>query len=183
MKKILLAAACTMNVMAAWAQQAPAPKKPSGPYQICLWPNPCAPRGGQTAPKAPASEEAKPQTEAVPTDPLTQAVIQGTVGNEGIVSSIRLSKEHTGVARDQIVTRGTGLRDALAPVGTAGLPSSAVPPSKNGAKKAADDDWVEVDSKSPSAGQLNDMRGERKALKTGAESSSGALGRMYKDKK
>lgn len=180
MNKIILAAALTMNFVAASAQQAAAPQKPSGPFQICLWPNPCAPRGGQTAPK---TEEAKPQTEGIPSDPLTRAVLQGAVGSDGIVSSIRLSKEHTGVARDQIITRGTGLRDALAPVGTSALPTSKVPPSKNGAKKAADDEWVTVDSKGAGAEQLNDMRGERKALKTGTESSNGALGRMWKDKK
>ena len=52
-----------------------------------------------------------------------------------------------------------------------------------GAKKPAADEWGTVDVPSETAGQLNDMRTERRALTTGAEGSHRALGRMWKDKK
>lgn len=178
MKTILSLAAAVLMTSAASAQE-PAPAKPSGPFQICLFPNPCGP-GRAKAPKPEA-----PKVEAVPTDPLTRAVVNGTIarGEDGIVSSIRLSPAHTGTGREQIVTRGTGLRDALAPARDAGLPASALPANKDGAKGAAEDEWVNVDSKTPSAGQLNEMRTERKAAKSSGEAGATAAGRMFKTTK
>ena len=171
-----LAAAVLVTATASAQETAPTPAKPSGPYQICLWPNPCAPRRG-AAPKVEA-----PKVEAVPSDPLTRAVVNGNVarGDDGIVSSIRLSPSHTGTGREQIITRGTGLRDALAPVKGAALPASALPATKDAAKGAAEDEWVNVDSASASAGQLNEMRTERKASKSSGEAGAAATGRMFK---
>lgn len=185
---MILAAAVTLAGTFARAQEAPkAPAKPSGPFQICLYPNPCAPRRGTpTPPKDSAKPDAPKPIESVPGDPLSRAVLQGSItrGEDGIVSSIRLSAEHTGTDRDQIITRGTGLRDALAPLpSSASLPGSKVPANKNGAKNAAEDEWVTVESGSASAGQLNEMRDERKAMKAGGETSHSATGRMWKDKK
>lgn len=185
MKTFLPLLAATLITATASAQEAaptPAPTKPSGPYQICLWPNPCAPR------RAPAPKPEAPKVEsvpAVPADPLTRAIVNGNAerGDDGIVSSIRLSPSHTGTGSEQIVTRGTGLRDALAPASGAGLPASRLPANKNAAKGAAEDEWVEVDSKTASAGQLNDMRSERKAASTGTEKASAATGRMWKNHK
>lgn len=181
MKTILSLAAATLMTATASAQEAaPAPAKPPAPFQICLWPNPCGARGA-AAPKPEA-----PKVEAVPTDPLTRAVVNGTVarGEDGIVSSIRLSPSHTGTGREQIVTRGTGLRDALAPAkGSAALPDSKLPANKDGAKGAAEDEWVTVDAKTASAGQLNEMRSERKAAKSAGEAGSAATGRMFKNRK
>lgn len=182
MKTFLPLLAATLLTATASAQEgtpAPAPTKPSGPYQICLWPNPCAPR------RAPAPKPESPKVEsvpAVPADPLTRAIVNGNAerGDDGIVSSIRLSPSHTGTGSEQIVTRGTGLRDALAPARDASLPSSTVPANKNGAKGAAEDEWTTVDSKTASAGQLNEMRSERKASKSAGEAGSTAAGRMFK---
>ena len=117
----------------------------------------------------------------MPVDPLTRAVVNGAVarGEDGIVSSIRLPASHTGTGREQIVTRGTGLRDALAPARDAGLPASALPANKDAAKGAAEDEWVSVDSKSASAGQLNEMRTERKAAKSSGAAGAAAAGRMF----
>lgn len=177
--KTFLSLAATFLVTATASAQQPTPKptKPEPTFQICLWPNPCAPRRG---PKVEA-----PKVEAVPSvpgDPLTRAIVNGNAerGDDGIVSSIRLSPSHTGTGSEQIVTRGTGLRDALAPASGAGLPASALPANKNAAKGAAEDEWVEVDSKAPSAGQLNEMRAERKASKSAGEAGSTAAGRMFK---
>lgn len=176
---ILSLAATALLTVTASAQDAAPATKPSGPFQICLFPNPCGP-GRAKAPKPEA-----PKVEAVPTDPLTRAVVNGTIarGEDGIVSSIRLSPSHTGTGREQIVTRGTGLRDALAPARDAALPASALPANKNGAKGAAEDEWVNVDSKTPSAGQLNEMRTERKAAKSSGEAGATAAGRMFKTNK
>lgn len=183
---MILAAAVTLAGTAVSAQEAPKPPvKPSGPFQICLYPNPCSGRRAAPPKDAPKPDTAKP-IESVPGDPLSRAVLQGSItqGEDGIVSSIRLSPEHTGTNRDQIITRGTGLRDALAPLpSTAALPASKVPAKKDGAKGAAEDEWVTVDSQSASAGQLNEMRDERKAMKSGGESAHTATGRMWKDKK
>lgn len=181
----------TLAGAAAHAQQGQAPQKPSGgTFQICLFPNPCGPNAPQPqqppAPKPDKAEPAKAGVEAIPADPLTQAVVDGSVasGEGGIVSSIRLSPAQTGVGREQIITHGTALRDALAPVRrNSKLPSSVVPARKDAAKSAAEDEWVEVDSKSAAAGQLNGMRAERKALQGGAEQATGAGRRMYKDAK
>ena len=183
MKLLLPLLAATLLTATASAQdKPPAPAKPSGTFSICLWPNPCGASG--KAPAAPKPEA--PKVEAVPAgDPLTRAVVNGTVarGDDGIVSSIRLSPAHTGTGREQIVTRGTGLRDALAPVkGSAALPDSKLPANKNGAKGAAEDEWVTVDSESASAGQLNEMRTERKASKSSGTSGA-AAGRMFKANK
>ncbi|TBR21704.1 hypothetical protein EPO15_09580 [bacterium] len=181
MKMLLSLAAAALMTSTASAQEAkPQPVKPSGPFQICMWPNPCGARGTAPTPKPEA-----PKVEAVPADPLTRAVVNGTVarGDDGIVSSIRLSPSHTGTDHEQIVTRGTGLRDALAPAGTASLPASKLPANKDGAKGAAEDEWVTVDSKSASAGQLNEMRTERKAAQSGGEKAAAATGRMFKTHK
>ncbi|MBI3299305.1 MAG: hypothetical protein HYZ75_14150 [Elusimicrobia bacterium] len=187
MKRIFLLAAVAALNADAYAGQAAAPANPpSGTYQICLWPNPCAGEPRAAQPKTPpAKDETTRPIALIPGDPLTQAVIQGTIsqGEDGIVSSIRLDQRHTGTAREQIITRGTGLRDALAPAGGAALPASRVPPSKKGAKKPADAEWVRVDVPGATAGQLNDMRTERRALTGGRETSHRAAGRMWKDKK
>ena len=183
MKLLLPLLAATLLTATASAQdKPPAPAKPSGTFSICLWPNPCGASG--KAPAAPKPEA--PKVEAVPAgDPLTRAVVNGTVarGDDGIVSSIRLSPAHTGTEREQIVTRGTGLRDALAPVAGATLPSSKLPANKTAAKGAAEDEWVTVDSESASAGQLNEMRTERKASKSSGTSGAAAAGRMFKANK
>lgn len=185
---MILAVTVTLTGTAVSAQEAPkAPVKPSGPFQICLYPNPCAPRRGTpTPPKDSTKPDTAKPIEAVPGDPLSRAVLQGSItqGEDGIVSSIRLSPAHTGTDHDQIITRGTGLRDALAPLpANAALPGSKVPANKNGAKGAAEDEWATVDSNGATAGQLNEMRDERKAMKSGGESSHSATGRMWKDKK
>ncbi len=162
----------------AWAQQTP----PAGNFQICLWPNPCG-SGVKPAP-APKPEPEKPAP--VQVDPLTDAILQGTLtqGDGGVVSSIRLKPEQTGVGHDQIITRGTGLRDALAPVPKRpGLPASAVPAKKDGAKGTAEDEWVNVESTGAAANQLNGMRDERKALGAGGEGSHAAAHRQWKGKK
>lgn len=175
MKTFLPLLAAAFLTVTASAQES-APAKPSGPFQICLYPNPCGPR------RAAAPKPEAPKVETMPTDPLTRAVVNGAIarGEDGIVSSIRLSPAHTGTGREQIVTRGTGLRDALAPARDAALPASALPANKNGAKGAAEDEWVNVDSKTPSAGQLNEMKTERKAAKSSGEAGSTAASRMFK---
>lgn len=181
MKLLLPLLAATLLTVTASAQDKP-PAKPSGTFSICLWPNPCGAAG--KAPAAPKPEA--PKVESVPSsDPLTRAVVNGTVarGDDGIVSSIRLSPAHTGTEHEQIITRGTGLRDALAPISGAALPGSKVPANKNAAKGAAEDEWVTVDSNSASAGQLNDMRTERKASKSSGEAGAAATGRMFKTQK
>lgn len=175
-----LLAAMLMTATASAQDKAPAPAKPSGTFSICLWPNPCGARAATPTPKPEA-----PKVEAVPADPLTRAVVNGNItrGDDGIVSSIRLSPAHTGTDREQIVTRGTGLRDALAPVSGAGLPASKLPANKDAAKGAAEDEWVSVESQSASAGQLNEMRTERKASKSSGEAGAAATGRMFKSHK
>ena len=178
MKRPFLAMTMLLASGTAWAQQNP----PAGNFQICLFPNPCG-SGVKPAP-SPKPEPEKPAP--VQVDPLTDAILQGTLtqGDGGVVSSIRLKPEQTGVAHDQIVTRGTGLRDALAPLPKRpGLPASAVPAKRDGAKEAAQDEWVTVDSTNPAAAQLNGMRAERKALQSGGESSHAAASRQWKGKK
>jgi hypothetical protein len=182
MKNFLPLAALLLSATASAQQAAPAPKKPEPAFQICLFPNPCgARRGAPPKPEAPKVETVP----AVPADPLTRAIVNGNAerGDDGIVSSIRLSPSHTGTGSEQIVTRGTGLRDALAPASGAGLPGSVLPANKNAAKGAAEDEWTAVDSKTASAGQLNEMRSERKAAKSAGEAGSTAAGRMFKTHK
>ncbi|MDE2292527.1 MAG: hypothetical protein KGL53_10635 [Elusimicrobia bacterium] len=187
MKTTLLLVAAMVTGSAAGAQVVQKPV--NKPFQICLWPNPCgaaSPRPPAPAPKKPAKKDegAKSSLEAIPSDPLTRAVVDGSLAEgSGIVAAIRLTPQQTGEAKDEIITTGTGLRDALAPVGKASLPSSVVPAKKDGAKGADDGEWVKVDSKTPSAGQLNDMRSERKALGGDDLSASGAERRMWKDSK
>lgn len=185
----LLILALILAPVSASAQRA-GKDKPSGPYQICLWPNPCGrtlkpstpPKAEDKTPKA-KKPEAVPNL-SIPTDPLSQAILKSqlTDGDDGIVSAVRLKPEQTGWQEDQILYRGSGseLRDAVAD-DAVGLPASTIPGDKRSkAKREAKKKWGEkVGSNGRAATQINRMRDKRRALRGSASSSKRGLDKMW----
>jgi hypothetical protein len=167
-----------------------------GRFEACVWPNRCGPGtkapvspkpdpAPPTDPKLPPKDGPKPVPNlTMPTDPLSQAILQRQLaGEEGIVSAVRLKKEQTGSSEDQILYHGKAdLRDALGAAPS--LPASKIPRSKRDAKAAAKDkdEWKKIDSTGAAAKQVNGMADERRSLSgTQAESKEG-MDRMWGDK-
>jgi len=171
-----------------------------GRFEACVWPNRCGP--GPKNPVAPKPEPAPVPPEApkeppkqgpkalpnltMPTDPLSQAILQRQLaGEQGIVSAVRLKKEHTGWSEDQIVYHGNpDLRDALRPAASPDLPPSAIPKPKRDAKEAGKEkgEWKKIDPTGAAAKQINCMTDDRPALSGTQTESKEGVDRMWGDK-
>ncbi|MFA6030142.1 MAG: hypothetical protein WC969_09830 [Elusimicrobiota bacterium] len=184
--KLLAGLALLAVTSFAAAQEKPAAPAPTrGKFTNCMWPNPCGATG--SAPILPPKKDEVKAPQAVPNlpqplkgrtelgDPLNQKIVEGRIVDEengGVVSALR-GKDGS------IVYQGEPLRDAVG--STLALPTSTIPAKANDAVSApADKDWNSVALKTVSAGQVNGMRAEQKAVSKGSsESRTGAADRMW----